>query len=153
MVHLVASHLFGTMPLSNPVLSFLFRPSRTNFNEILFEIWRLSFKEMALKINILCKMAAILFQPQCVNSLAPGRFQINFRYVIFKLTSVNGGWGISYKIALRWMPLDLTDDKSTLVLVMTCITWANVDSRSMSPNGITRSQLVKCDIYNGITSS
>ena len=38
--------------------------------------------------------------------------------VIFKLTLVNGGWGISYEIALRWMPLDLADDKSTLVQVM-----------------------------------
>ena len=28
---------------------------------------------------------------------------------------MNGGWGISYEIALRWMPLDLTDDKSTLL--------------------------------------
>ena len=49
------------------------------------------------------------------NSLAPGRFQFNFRKVIFKLTLVNGGWGISNEIALRWMPLDLTDDKATLV--------------------------------------
>ena len=55
---------------------------------------------------------------QWVNSLAPGRFQFNFRQVIFKLILVNGGWGISYEIALRWMPLDLTDDKSTLVQVM-----------------------------------
>ena len=31
---------------------------------------------------------------------------------------VNGGWGISYEIALGWMPLDLTDEKSTLVQVM-----------------------------------
>ena len=33
-------------------------------------------------------------------------------------------------MALRWMPLDLTDDKSTLVQVMAwqqAITWANVD--------------------------
>ena len=35
-----------------------------------------------------------------------------------------GGWDIFSKIALRWMSMDLTDDKSTLVLV---ITWANVD--------------------------
>ena len=26
-----------------------------------------------------------------INSLAPGRFQFNFRQVIFKLTLVNGG--------------------------------------------------------------
>ena len=44
-----------------------------------------------------------------------------------------GGWGIFCKIVLRWMLLDLTDDKSTLVQVMAwwhqakAITWANVD--------------------------
>ena len=31
---------------------------------------------------------------------------------------MNGSSGISYEIALRWMPLDLTDDKSTLVQVI-----------------------------------
>ena len=79
-----------------------------------------------------------------VNSLAPGRFQFNFRQVIFKLISVNGGWGISYEIALRWMPLDLTGDKSTLVQVMAgavrkqAITCTNVDpdlSRHMESLG------------------
>ena len=59
-----------------------------------------------------------------INSLAPGRFQINFRHVIFKLTLVNGGWGIYYEISLRWMP-DLTDDKSTLVQVMAWCRQAN----------------------------
>ena len=43
-------------------------------------------------------------------SLAPGRFQFNFRKVIVKLNLVNGGWGISYEIATRWIPQDLTDD-------------------------------------------
>ena len=38
---------------------------------------------------------------------------------------MNGGWGISYEIALKWMPLDLADDKSTLV--HQAITWANAD--------------------------
>ena len=33
---------------------------------------------------------------------------------------MNGGWSISYEIALRWMPLELTDDKSTLVQAMAC---------------------------------
>ena len=53
-----------------------------------------------------------------INSLAPGRFQFNFRQVIFKLVLVNGGWGISRETALRWMPLDLTDDESTLIQAM-----------------------------------
>ena len=53
-----------------------------------------------------------------LNSWAPERFQFNCRWVIFKLILLNGGWGISYEIALRWMPLNLTDDKSTLAQVM-----------------------------------
>ena len=53
-----------------------------------------------------------------VNSLAPGKFEWNFRSLIFKIISVTDGWGISCEIGLRWMPLDLTDDKSTLVQVM-----------------------------------
>ena len=87
--------------------------------------------------------------PEWVNSLAPGRFKFNFRKVIVKLTLVNGGWGISNEIALRWMPQDLTGDKSTLIQVMAwcrqatshylsqCWPWA------MSPNGVTRPQWVK----------
>ena len=81
-----------------------------------------------------------------VNSLAPGRFQINFRQVIFMLTLVNCGWGISHEIALRWMPLDLTGDKSTLIQVMAWCRQATSHYlnrcwlRSISPNGITRPQ-------------
>ena len=84
-----------------------------------------------------------------INSLAPGRFQFNIRYIIFKLTLGNGGWGISYEIALRWMPQDLTDDKSTLVQVMAWCRQATSHylsqcwPRSMSPNGVTRPQWVK----------
>ena len=83
-----------------------------------------------------------------VNSLAPVRFQFNFRKVIFKLTLMNGGWGMSYEIAVRWMPLDLTDDKSTLVQVMAWCRQATSHylsqcwPRSMSPNGVTRPQWV-----------
>ena len=64
---------------------------------------------------------------------------------------MNGGWGISYEIALRWMPLDLTD-KSTLVQVMA---WCRQETshylsqcwpRSMLPNGVTRPQWVNLKI-------
>ena len=41
-----------------------------------------------------------------------------------------GGWGIS-EVAFRWIPLDLTDDKSTLVqfgaVSQKAITWAKID--------------------------
>ena len=83
-----------------------------------------------------------------VNSLAPGKIQFNFRKVIFKLILVNVGCGISYEFAHRWMPQDLTDDKSTLVQVMA---WGRQATshylrqywpRSMSSNGVTRPQWV-----------
>ena len=76
------------------------------------------------------------------------RFERNFRQVIFQLISVTDGCGISCKIALRWMPLDLTDDKSTLVQVMA---WCRQAAshylsqcwpRFMSPYGVTRPQWV-----------
>ena len=40
---------------------------------------------------------------------------------------MNGGWGISYEIAPRWMLLDFSGDKSSLVQVMACCPQANVD--------------------------
>ena len=50
-----------------------------------------------------------------INSLAPGKFEWNFKHVIFKQILVIDDWGISCEIALPWKPQDLTDDKSTLV--------------------------------------
>ena len=60
------------------------------------------------------------------------------------LISVTDGWGFSCEIAHRWMPLDLTDDKSTLVKVMAwCrqaishyLSWCW--PRCMSSYGVTR---------------
>ena len=52
------------------------------------------------------------------NSLAPGKCEWNFRYIIFKHISVIDGWGISCEIALIRMSLDFADDQSTLVQVM-----------------------------------
>ena len=46
-------------------------------------------------------------RPQWVNSLAPGIFKWNFVEIILKIISVIHGWGISFEIALRWMPLDI----------------------------------------------
>ena len=53
-----------------------------------------------------------------INSLAPGRSEWNFRYVISKWILVIDGWVISCEIALIWMSLDFTDDQSTLVQIM-----------------------------------
>ena len=84
-----------------------------------------------------------------VNSLAPGKFEWNFRYLIFQIISMNDGWGISCELALGWMSLDLTDDKSTLVQVMAwcCQAPSHYLSQcwpgSQSPYGVTRPQWVK----------
>ena len=87
-----------------------------------------------------------------LKSLAPGRFEWNFRYLIFRIISVIDGWVISYELALRWMSLNLKDDKSTLVQVMA---WCRKATnhylhqcwpRSMSPYDVTRPQWVNAGL-------
>ena len=61
------------------------------------------------------------------NSLAPGKFEWNFIYVIFKPSLVIDGWGISLEIALIWLSLDFTNDQSILVQVIAwCCQWVGV---------------------------
>ena len=60
------------------------------------------------------------------------RFEINFEQIIFKQNLAIDGRSISCEIVLRWMSVEFTDDKSTLVQVMACrrqqaITWAMID--------------------------
>ena len=55
---------------------------------------------------------------QLINSLAPGRSWCDFRNVIFNIALLFGILKSSYANIFRWMPQDLTDDKSTLVQVM-----------------------------------
>ena len=88
----------------------------------------------------------ILVRSNLVNSLAPGKFEWNFRHVIFKQILLIGDWGLSCEIALTWKPQDLTDDKSTLVQVMALCRRAishylsQCWSSSLSPYGVTRPQ-------------
>ena len=49
------------------------------------------------------------------NELTLGRFEYNFEQVVFNLILVSNGWGMSCKIALGLLSLDLTDDNSTLI--------------------------------------
>ena len=68
-----------------------------------------------------------------LNSLAPGRCNSNFKNIIFKLIMQNSNLGTRCKIAIRWMPQNLTNEKATLVQLMApccqawTIMWANVD--------------------------
>ena len=83
-----------------------------------------------------------------VNSLAPSRFWLNFKWVIFKQILVIDGWVISCEITLRWMSQGLTDNKSTLVQVMAWCRQATSHylnqcwRRSPTPYGVTRHQWV-----------
>ena len=82
------------------------------------------------------------------NSLAPGRPRCHFRTTIFNLVLLTGIFTSSKDNALRWMPWDLTDDKSTLVQVMAWCRQATSHylsqcwPSSMSPYGVTRPQWV-----------
>ena len=81
-------------------------------------------------------------------SLAPGRFQGNFGWEIFKLNLVTDGWVISCEIPLSWMSLDLIDDKAILLQVMAWCRQATSHylnkcwPRSVSSYGVTRPKWV-----------
>ena len=84
-----------------------------------------------------------------VNSLTPGRPGCHFKTAIFNLVLLIGIFTSSKDDALRWMPRNLTDDKSTLVQV---IAWCRQATShylsqcwpsSMWPYGVTRPQWVK----------
>ena len=87
--------------------------------------------------------------------MAPGKFELNFRYVVFKRILVIDGWATSCEIALIWMSLDFIDDQSTLVQVMAWWHQApshyltNVDP-DLSPYGVTMSQWVNTTKINNI---
>ena len=99
------------------------------------------------------KITAASTKGHWVNSLAPGKFEWNLSYVIFKQILVIDGWGICGEIDRIWMSLDFTDDQLTLVQVMAWCRQATSHylsqcwPRSLSPSGVTRPQWV-----NGIVS-
>ena len=79
------------------------------------------------------------------NSLAPGRCGCYLKSVIFKLVSQINILSISCEIVLKWMPPDLTDDKSTLIQVMAWCRQATSHYLNQCwprpmPYGITRPQ-------------
>ena len=87
-----------------------------------------------------------------VNSLAPGRSEFDSEYIIYNLVLLIGIFRSSHDDnALRWMPQDLTDDKSTLVQVMA---WCHQATShylsqcwlsSLLPYGVARPQWVNCN--------
>ena len=84
----------------------------------------------------------------------PERFEWKFRSVIFELILVIDGRDVLCVIALRWMSLDLNDDKSALVQVMAWCRQATSHylsqfwPRYLSPYGITTPNWVKEYVSN-----
>ena len=91
-----------------------------------------------------CFVITILADVLILNSLAPGSSECDSKNGIFNLALLTGIFRFSHDDALRWMPRDLTDDKSTLVQVMAWCRQATSHylsqcwPRSMSPYGLTR---------------
>ena len=79
-----------------------------------------------------------------INSLAPGKFEWNFRYITFKRIFVIDGWCILCEFPLIWMSLDFTDDQSMLAQVMVWYRQAishylsQCWPRPLSPCGVTK---------------
>ena len=89
-----------------------------------------------------------------VNTLAPGRPGCHFKTAIFNLVLLIDFFRSSDDNAPRWMPWDLTDDKSTSVQVMA---WCHQATnhylsqcwhRSLSPYGVTRPGWVNRPLEN-----
>ena len=102
--------------------------------------------------KLTCLMAAWVANKRSsiigVNSLAPGGFENIFQNVFFKLISWIDTLGNSCETALRSMPQNPSDDKSTLVQVMAWCRQAashylsQCCPKSLSPYGVTRPQWV-----------
>ena len=94
-----------------------------------------------------------------INSLAPGRSECDSKNVIFNLVLLIGIFRCSHHNALRWMPRDLTDHKSTLVQVMDWCRQATSHYlsqcwlSSLTLYGIARPQWVKPSMCLGIHTS
>ena len=97
-------------------------------------------------LHIALSTVKYLQRRKWVNSLVPGRCGNNFKSMIFKLTVQNSSWSTGWETALRIMPHNLINDKSTLVQVMAWSWCRQTTSHylsqywpsSMSPYGITR---------------
>ena len=118
-----------------------------HFEFLHFEFWLFPcfHYQVGVMIKYSCGMIVSLDHVgQCVDSLAPGRSEYDFKNVIFNLVLLIGIFRSSHNNALRWMPQDLTDGKSTLVQVMAWCRQAPSHylnqcwPRSPTPYGITR---------------
>ena len=83
------------------------------------ENYKLKFNchnEVHMKFASMCCASVFVCHSMFHTSVhCPWEPEWNVRWVILELILVIDGWGISCEIALRWIILDFTDDRSTLV--------------------------------------
>ena len=88
--------------------------------------WRIS-------VGVQMPLLVFILGGTIVNSLAPGRYQLSFRRIIFEINLLINGRGIFCKIVLRWMSLDLLMKSQHWfrwwlgAVRHQAITWVNVD--------------------------
>ena len=80
--------------------------------------WKKIRKMLQLFNGSVCQGQSLDTVLLSIISLAPGRYACNLKLASFKAMSRIDIWSISQEIALRCLPRDLNDDKSTLVQVM-----------------------------------
>ena len=152
----VSSHLFldSGSGLVLSMTTFLPSPSdRWQRATHFCQVPKVSWQNKMLRISVLergftFKNSSSLWKFDWLTHWPLGDLKKKMRKVIFQLISLIGGWGIFCKIALKWMSMDLTDDKSTLVQVMAWCRQATSHylsqcwPRSVSPYGVSRPQWV-----------
>ena len=79
-VQIMASRLIGVKPLSEPVLFFADWTIGNKFQWDLNNNSNPFIQENAFE-NVFCEMAAILYRPQCVNTLRPRQNGHRFEYI------------------------------------------------------------------------
>ena len=100
--------------------------------------------ESKKEILVVCVMCLLYLVTVCIyiyivyfesefELIGPGRCDSDFKSVTPEYMLWINFMSNSYEIALRWMPRNTSDDKSTLIYAMawcsqtTSITWANID--------------------------
>ena len=135
----MAWYLAGDKPLHEPILTTYaitkatwvnaLRPEeihRLLANNLLFFFWRIS-------VGVQMPLLVFILGGTIVNSLAPGRYQLSLRRIIFNINLLIDGRGIFCKIVLRWMSLDLLMKSQHWfrwwlgAVKHQAITWVNVD--------------------------
>ena len=109
--------------------------------------FRVYKKPLFMKTPMKCKNLGDL---RICNYLDPGRCGNNFNSMMVKLIIPDSSLGTRCETPLRWMPQNLSNEKSTLVQVMA---WCHQATshylsqcwpRSMLPYGVIRPQWVNC---------